>query len=180
MKNLSVMAVLILLQACAHGKKPYEGPPVVTGMTPGGYHVAIIDRGSFSSGTLDRLVVEKWLDLRISEWVALRSAAYGGKGKLETIAKGRYFALYDDYRFETKFSKTGYASGLEFDDGTGRIWLAIWSRKGPLDVEPSTSSWLKRLDPDDGKWYQAILTPDHEIPATAHELDHAIGINRDQ
>lgn len=178
MKNL-ILTAAFLLQACAHKKEPYDGPPVMTGMTPGGYHVAIIDRGSFSSRTLDRIVVEKWLDLRISEWVALRSAAYGGKAKLEAVAHGRYFALYDDYRFETPFSKTGYASGLEFDDGTGRLWLSIWSEKGPLDAEPETSSWLKRFDPADRKWRQAVLVPGKEIPAAAHELDHAIGINRD-
>lgn len=176
MKNLSALAIAFLLQACAHGKKPYDGPPITTVLTPNGYHVTIIDRGSFASGTLSLIVVEKWLDLRISEWIALRSAAYGGKSRLEAIAKGRYFSLYDDYRFETPFSKTGYASGLEFDDGTGRLWLSIWSRKGPLDAEPETDSWLKRLDPDDGKWYQAVLVPGREIPATSHELDHTLGI----
>lgn len=98
------------------------------------------------------------------DWFALR-------GDYSKYLREIRFTLYDDYRFATSFSQTGYAAGLQNGKYiTASIYDRSFSLEYPTDAPPHTVRTV------DGGWNYGIINGGIGLSVLGHELDHLIGI----
>ncbi len=169
MRLLMVVLTPILLAGCSLFRRDRDEHHYER--TPKGYVVEVHDRGSFVSNYLTRSLAFNWLEMRIEEWVIQRKAQYG-EARCRLAAGGIYWHLQDDYMIETSASPTGSASGMTI----GQAIMVCVFLKTVTATEPEVPAHLKRRQAD-GSWHYGRLVPGQEIPATAHELDHHLGIH---
>lgn len=135
--------------------------------TPHGLEVHFFGSRSFQEKRFTVAQVLKWLDENVEEWARFRASATQPEALLMTYARQTRFYIYDDYQIEVKDGV--YAAGFTFGSLVG---VAIYGyTKGPEKPENPPVPWLVRPNPNGG-WIWGILTPGHELPATAHEMDH--------
>jgi len=143
--------------------------------TPMGYKVLTIENNVGENQYWHVQGVLEWLDWRIDEWIAMRSAEGRDPAELSRIAFSVEFVIYDDYVFAIGGQNV---AGATYDN---RVLLSLWSMaQGSVLPPPEAPYYINRYS--SGLWYWGVFTPcsDGErrgLAVTGHELDHHIGIN---
>lgn len=178
MKNVCALLFAIsFFVGCPTTKHDCEYPPLE--ITPRGYWVSIPE---LQAG-VSRAEVMYWLEQRIDEWVA--SHPERASDELYGIALGYPYIIYDNWTFPCEQSPTKRCAGRITYSPCPQIELALYNKGkspdypfwapphtiiwgGDLAVQTGVASW------NDGYWYFGWLPLEGGLPATGHELDHAL------
>jgi hypothetical protein len=136
----------IALAAAGCGEEESDLPAY--SLTAAGYKITV---PTIAAGHSARTVGDL-LDARIEEWVAEHPER--DPSTLRGVARQYQFIVVDDWRFATAYSPTGYASGMIWMTGELNITLALYGNAARRDAGDLAGG----------------------LPATHHELDHAIGM----
>ena len=137
---------LLLLSGCLDIDPWRAEWPENNGRTPDGYRRWFPEEMSVDPG-----LVQAWIDVRVADWIALRSDTYGAEN-VSNLAITTTFWVMDDYRFQTQ---SGYVVGdITVSSNHPVARVCIYDHEfGHL--------------PDDGMGLIVI----------EHELDHRLGIS---
>lgn len=140
-------AAALLLATAGCGEEESDLPAY--SLTAAGYRISV---PALAAGHPPQAVGEK-LDARIEEWVALHPEI--DPASLRATAHLYQFIIVDDWKFASPYSPTGYASGEIWMTGELNIRLALYANAARRDAGDLANG----------------------LPATGHELNHAIGIH---
>lgn len=119
-------------------------------LTPSGYWATIP-----GDSAIPKADIVMQLEARIDEWIY--SHPEKDESYLRSVALSYQYIIHDSYKFASESSSTGYASGECWIYDPKHIKLALYA--------------------GEEKWAKASL--EGGLPATGHELDHAIGVHHD-